>query len=79
MMFITQSQYRRDQVGRVKKNVVYDSGLGIVVKQSTRFDPRRMAARYEYYYNLFYNKVVELLAQQYRDAGFEGLDRKSVV
>lgn len=72
-MFTIRSQHSRDRVGRVKKKVVNDIGLGIVVTQTPKFDPVKMEARRKYWYDLYYNQIVNNLVQQYRDAGFAGL------
>jgi hypothetical protein len=52
-MFITHSSYRRDALGRGLMGVVNDRGLGIVVTETTRFDPTRMKARFIYWLDTF--------------------------
>lgn len=67
-MFTTQSQHRRSALGHCHRAMVDDNGLGLTVEQSTKFDPRRMEARYQYWRRL----LADELANQYREAGYVG-------
>jgi hypothetical protein len=49
------------------------SGLGLVVRATTKFDPRRMAAREAYWYKIYFDYVVNEMADNYRAAGFAGI------
>jgi hypothetical protein len=70
-MFITQSQHRRDSVGRCIRHNVDDGGLGLVVTETTRFDPQRMKQRFIYWLEVAANEMAVQARQQIAEAGME--------
>jgi hypothetical protein len=48
-------------------------GLGVTVTVTPSKSPAEMAAREQYWFNVYLKEIVNGMAQQYRDAGFAGL------
>jgi len=71
-MFITQSRHNRNAVGvRHGFDMVDGEGLGIVVTQTTRFDPTRMRQRFIYWLELAADEMAKQVRVQLKEAGFD--------
>lgn len=73
-MFITRSVHRRNALGEReglgRLYGVNDEGLGIVVTQTTKFDPSYMKARFVYWLELAVNEMAQQARQEIQSAGF---------
>ena len=71
-MFMTRSRHNRNAVG-VSRSIrnVDDEGLGIVVTQTTRFDPTRIKSRFIYWLERIVDEMAIQAREQIRSAGFD--------
>ena len=71
-MFMICSRHRRNSLGVLcNRQNVNDEGLGIVVTQTTRFDPTRMRERFIYWLELAANEMAKQARVQMQEAGFD--------
>jgi len=71
-MFITRSHHNRNAVGvRHGFEMVNSEGLGIVVTQTTKFDPTRMRERFIYWLELAVDEMAKQARVQIQEAGFD--------
>lgn len=71
-MFLTQSKYHRNSLGVGSAyECVSDEGLGLVVTQTTKFDPTKIRARFTHWLELAVNEMASQAREQIQSAGFD--------